>query len=77
MGMPGLVYRWFFFKHSVTSLKRNVLELVGIRPVRETIIGMVETTDHRKWLTKVQALGTRLGNRKPLPRERERDSRQC
>jgi len=57
MGMPGLVYRWFFFKHSVMSLKRNVLELVGIRPVRETIIGMVETTDHRKWLTKVQALG--------------------
>jgi len=57
MGMPGLVYRWFFFKHSMTSLKRNVLELVGIRPVRETIIGMVETTDHRKWLKKVQSLG--------------------
>ena len=56
-GMPGLVYRWFFFKHSVTSLKRNVLELVGIRPVRETIIGMVETTDHRKWLKSVELLG--------------------
>lgn len=41
MGMPGFVYRWFFFKHSVTSLRRNVLELVGIRPVRETIIGTV------------------------------------
>jgi putative NADPH-quinone reductase len=57
MGMPGLIYRWFSFKHSVTSLKRNVLELVGIRPVRETIIGMIETTDHRKWLTRVQSLG--------------------
>ena len=57
MGMPGFLYRWFFFKHSLTSLKRNVLELVGIRPVRETIIGMVETTDHRKWLKSVELLG--------------------
>jgi hypothetical protein len=32
MGMPAFVYRWFFFKHSLTSLKRNVLEFVGIRP---------------------------------------------
>ena len=57
MGMPGFVYRWFFFKHSVTSLKRNVLELVGIRPVRETIIGTVENTDHGKWLKSVKSLG--------------------
>ncbi|RFB76456.1 NAD(P)H-dependent oxidoreductase [Methylovirgula sp. 4M-Z18] len=57
MGMPAFVYRWFFFKHSVTSLKRNVLELVGIRPVRETIIGMVETTDHEKWLKSIKSLG--------------------
>ena len=57
IGMPGFLYRWFFFKHSLTSLKRNVLELVGIRPVRETIIGMVETTDHRKWLKSVELLG--------------------
>jgi putative NADPH-quinone reductase len=57
MGMPALVYRWFFFEHSMTSLKRNVLELVGIRPVRETIIGMMETTDHQKWLKRVESLG--------------------
>ena len=57
MDMPELIYWWFFFKHSVTSLKRNVLKRIGIRPVRETIIGMVETTDHSKWLTRVQALG--------------------
>ena len=57
MGMPGLVYRWFFAKHSLMSLKRNVLELVGIPPVRETIIGMVETADHGKWLKRVESLG--------------------
>ena len=57
MGMPWLVYRWFFFKHSLTSLKRNILELVGIKPVRETIIGSVETTDRTRWLGTVRALG--------------------
>jgi len=57
MGMPGLVYRWFFFKHSLTSLKRNVLEFAGIRPVRETLIGNVEATDHAKWLERMRAFG--------------------
>lgn len=57
MGMPAFVYRWYFFKHSLTSLKRNILHFVGIRPVRETIIGMIEATDRNKWLTRVGALG--------------------
>lgn len=57
MGMPALVYRWFFLKHSLTSLKRNVLEFIGIRPVRETIIGTIETADHKKWLERIHALG--------------------
>jgi putative NADPH-quinone reductase len=57
MGMPAFVYRWFFFKHSLTSLKRNILEFVGIRPVRETIIGAIETADRNKWLAEVRALG--------------------
>jgi len=57
MGMPAFVYRWFFFKHSLTSLKRNILEFVGIKPVRETIIGSVETTEREKWLNRVRAFG--------------------
>jgi putative NADPH-quinone reductase len=57
MGMPAFVYRWFFLKHSLTSLKRNVLEFVGVKPVRETIIGSVENTDCEAWLVKVRALG--------------------
>jgi len=59
MGMPAFVYRWYFLKHSLTSLKRNVLGLVGVRPVRETIIGAVDTTDHAKWLDRIRALGRR------------------
>lgn len=41
MGMPALVYRWYFRAHSVKSLERNILGFVGIAPVHETLIGMV------------------------------------
>ena len=39
MGMPALVYRWYFRAHSVKSLERNILGFVGIAPVHETLIG--------------------------------------
>jgi putative NADPH-quinone reductase len=48
MGMPALLYRWYFRAHSVKSLKRNVLRFVGIKPVSETLIGMVTRTDTSK-----------------------------
>lgn len=48
MGMPGLLYRWFFRGHSVRSLKRNILHFVGIKPVRTTIVGTVENPAARE-----------------------------
>ncbi|MGZ5132280.1 MAG: NAD(P)H-dependent oxidoreductase, partial [Caldimonas sp.] len=62
MGMPALVYRWYFLAHSVRSLERNVLGFVGIAPVRRSLIGMVESADaaqHGKWLAAMQRLGER------------------
>jgi len=60
MGMPALVYRWYFRAHSVKALERNILGFVGFAPVRETLIGSVESmtdADRRKWLAKLAALG--------------------
>jgi putative NADPH-quinone reductase len=60
MGMPALVYRFYFRAHSVKSLERNVLGFVGIAPVHETLIGLVDRLDEagrRKWLDKLRALG--------------------
>jgi putative NADPH-quinone reductase len=59
MGMPALFYRVFYRAHSVNSLKRNILGFVGFRPVRTTLIGMVEgRADWRgAWLMKLSALG--------------------
>jgi putative NADPH-quinone reductase len=59
MGMPALVFRWFFRAHSVKALKRNILGFVGIKPVRESLIGMVEGRAERRasWLERMQRLG--------------------
>ncbi|MCU0963875.1 MAG: NAD(P)H-dependent oxidoreductase [Burkholderiaceae bacterium] len=60
MGMPALVYRYFFRAHSLKSLERNVLGFVGIAPVHETLIGMVErlkTQERERRLGTLRALG--------------------
>jgi putative NADPH-quinone reductase len=60
MGMPALVYRWFFRAHSVKSLERNILGFVGIAPVDETLIGTVGSLapeSANKWLAKLRKLG--------------------
>jgi putative NADPH-quinone reductase len=61
MGMPALVYRWFFRAHSLKSLERNILGFVGIGPIRETLIGTVEgsAASRERWLGKLRALGGR------------------
>lgn len=42
MGMPTLVYRWYFRAHSLKALERNILGFVGFAPIRETLVGMVD-----------------------------------
>jgi putative NADPH-quinone reductase len=62
MGMPGFAYRWYFGAHSLKSLKRSILSLVGIGPNRHTLIGMVEGMSDAKrkaWLNAVRRLGAR------------------
>lgn len=62
MGMPALVYRFYFRAHSVKSLERNILGFVGIAPVHETLIGMVDglgEAGRAKWRDKLAALGRR------------------
>jgi putative NADPH-quinone reductase len=61
MGMPALVYRWWFRAHSLKSLERNILGFAGIGPIHETVIGSVETmADARRaaWLDTLSGLGT-------------------
>jgi putative NADPH-quinone reductase len=60
MGMPAIVYRWYFRAHSIKSLERNMLGIVGIAPVHETLIGLtgnMKAADAEKWLSKLKRLG--------------------
>jgi hypothetical protein len=44
----------------VKSLERNILRFLGLAPVRETLIGMVEDMDETKlqeWTEKLESLG--------------------
>jgi putative NADPH-quinone reductase len=60
MGMPVLAYRWWFFAHGLRGLERNILRFVGIKPVRQSLYGMVGTANEatrRRWLDQMRGLG--------------------
>ncbi len=60
MGLPAFWYRFFFRAHGVRGLERSILGFCGVKPVRETLIGLVEIKDaagREKWLTKLEAHG--------------------
>lgn len=60
MGMPALVYRWYFRAHSIKSLERNILGFVGIAPVHETLVGMagdMKPDAAAAWMDKLRRLG--------------------
>jgi putative NADPH-quinone reductase len=61
MGMPGFAYRLFYRAHSLKSLERNILKFVGIKPVRETVIGLVESPNHNhgRDIERMRKLGAR------------------
>jgi len=63
MGMPEFVYRWYFQAHSLKNLKYNILNFVGIKPVRSTLIGMAEASSkvRDRDLARVRVLGRRGG----------------
>ncbi|BCM20828.1 NAD(P)H-dependent oxidoreductase [Mesorhizobium sp. J8] len=62
MGMPAAVYRIWFLSHGIAGMRRGILNFVGIRPVRETLFGMVASASEAKrvsWLKQMQRLGER------------------
>ena len=59
MGMPGFAYRLFYGSHSLKGLEAGVLKISGFKPVRDTVLGGVETGPERraKMLETVKGLG--------------------
>lgn len=62
MGMPAVLYRFWFLGHGIAGMRHSILNFVGIRPVRQTFLGSVETvTDSRrhKWIDRMRSFGAR------------------
>lgn len=60
MGMPGLVYRWYFGAHGYRNFKRNILKFCGIGPVRGSFVGMIEGKSAKgraRWLRRMEVMG--------------------
>jgi putative NADPH-quinone reductase len=47
MGMPALIYRWYFRAHGVRGFERSVLRFAGTAPVREALLGMADAASER------------------------------
>ena len=62
MGMPAIAYRWWFGAHGLKALDQSILRFCGLKPVRSTLIGMVEALSAAKrdrWLACLSDLGRR------------------
>lgn len=60
MGMPALLYRWYFRAHGLKNLKRGILGFVGVAPIRSTLIGMIESGPawrRNRWIERMRRLG--------------------
>lgn len=60
LGMPAVLYRWFYRAHSVRSLERNLLGFVGFAPIHTNLIGQVDGLGQRgvdRWAQRLRALG--------------------
>jgi hypothetical protein len=47
MSMPALAYRCYFGAHSLRSLECNVLGFSGVKPIRESLFGMIESVSDK------------------------------
>jgi len=60
MGMPPVFYRYWYFGHGLAGMRRNILNFVGLKPVRETLFGPAEgasDTKRKGWIEKMRQLG--------------------
>ncbi|MDZ7629354.1 MAG: NAD(P)H-dependent oxidoreductase [Parvularculaceae bacterium] len=53
MGMPRSVYRLVFGAHGVKALEKSVLGFAGVKPIRESLFGMVEGQSPEKMAKRI------------------------
>lgn len=61
-GMPAPVYRWLTGAHSLKLLRRNILGVAGVAPVRSTVVGgagSMRPEQVARWRERLRQMGQR------------------
>lgn len=61
MGMPVLLYRWYFGAFGVRSFERSMLRFAGIKPIRESLYGLsfADASKRARWIDQMRRHGAR------------------
>jgi putative NADPH-quinone reductase len=60
MGMPVFFFRWYFGAHGLKFFEKSVLRFAGIKPIRESLFGSVESVSdatRKRWLEQMRLAG--------------------
>ena len=61
MGMPVLLYRWYFGAFGLRGFERSMLSFAGIKPIRESLYGLTfsDAKKRARWIEDMRSLGRR------------------
>ncbi len=61
MGMPVMLYRWYFGAYGVRGFERSVLSFAGIKPIRESFYGLTfaDASKRARWIDDMRGHGKR------------------
>jgi putative NADPH-quinone reductase len=61
MGMPALLYRWYFGAFGLRAFERSMLSFAGIKPIRESLYGLTFADDRKRarWIEEMRRHGSR------------------
>ncbi len=59
MGMPVLLYRWYFGAYGVRGFERSMLSFAGIKPIRESLFGLSFASERKRarWIATLRRHG--------------------
>jgi putative NADPH-quinone reductase len=59
MGMPVMLYRWYFGAFGVRGFERSILSFAGIKPNRESLHGLTFANDKKRarWIQDLRRHG--------------------
>jgi putative NADPH-quinone reductase len=55
MGMPALMYRWYFGAYGLRGFERSMLSFAGIKPIRESLYGLTFADEKKRsqWIAEM------------------------